>query len=205
MPNVGTMRRTSMADALFSRTRQRVLGLLFGNPHRTFYAKDIIRRTGAGSGAVQREIERLAASELLLVTKVGNQKHYQANSASPVFEELRALIMKTSWLVEPLRSALQSLSPRVRLAFIYGSVARGSDRATSDIDIFIVADDLTLEEVFAAFAPAEKQIGRPIHPTIHTVDEYERGRAKEGSFIHSVLTTKRIHLAGDEDAVSGAR
>lgn len=201
MPNMGT----SMADALFSRTQQRVLGLLLGNPHRTFFANEIIRQTGAGSGAVQRELARLVASELVLVKTVGNQKHYQANSASPVFHELRALMLKTSGLVEPIRGAVASLADRVRLAFIYGSVARGSDRASSDIDLFIVADDLTLEEVFAALAPVEKQLGRPLHPTIHSVEEYERGRAKEGSLVHSVLATKRIFLIGDDDAVGTAR
>lgn len=201
MPIVGT----SMADALFSRTQQRVLGLLFSNPDRTFYANEIIRRTAAGSGAVQRELGRLAASELVLVTTVGNQKHYQANAASPVFEELRALLMKTSGLVEPLRIAAESLSDRVRLAFIYGSVARGSDRATSDIDVFLVGDHLTLEETFAVFAPVEKQLGRPIHPTIYSVEEYERGRSTEGSLVESILATKRIMLFGDDDAVGTAR
>jgi hypothetical protein len=107
---------TGMADALFTRTQQRVLGLLFGNPHRTFYAKEIIRRAGAGSGAVQRELARLVASDLVLVTAVGNQRHYQANPASPIFAELRSLIVKTSGVVGPLRDALESLGARVRLA-----------------------------------------------------------------------------------------
>lgn len=99
-----------LADALFTSTQQRVLGLLFGQPGRSFFATELIALTGSGSGAVQRELKRLASSGLVTVTRIGNQKHYQANDTSPVFEELRSLIIKTVGLADPIRQVLAPLA-----------------------------------------------------------------------------------------------
>ena len=101
MPNMGTKHtappeRTSLADALFSGTKQRVLGLLFGQPSRSFYANEMIGLAGSGSGAVQRELANLAQSGLVNVKAVGNQKHYQANPAAPIYEELSGCLLYTS-------------------------------------------------------------------------------------------------------------
>ena len=127
-----------LADALFTRTQQRVLGLLFGQAGRSFFATEIIGLAQAGSGAVQRELVRLSTSGLVIVTRVGNQKHYQANSAAPVFAELRGLVTKTVGLVDPLREALMPVAKRIALAFVYGSIAKGGDTAASDIDVMII-------------------------------------------------------------------
>ncbi len=136
---------TSLADALFTTTQQRVLALLFGQPNRSFYASEMIERTGSGSGAVQRELKRLASSGLVTVKRIGNQRHYQANPDSPVFEELCGLVKKTVALAEPIRESLSPLADRMSLALLYGSIAKGTDTATSDIDILIVAERITLE------------------------------------------------------------
>src|SRR5450759_773603 len=87
---------STVATALFTKVQQRVLGLLFGNPARSFYANEIIALAGSGTGAVQRELGRLDAAGLIIVTRVGKQKHYQANEAGPVYQELRGLVLKTS-------------------------------------------------------------------------------------------------------------
>ena len=121
--------RASLADALFTATQQRVLGLLFGQPERSFYANELIALTGSGSGAVQRELARLAASGLVVVRLIGRQKHYQANPDSPIFAELCGIASKTIGLAEPLRQALAPLAPRIRAAFVYGSVAKRQDTA----------------------------------------------------------------------------
>src|SRR5437867_10399713 len=97
---------SGLADALFAKVQQRVLGVLFGNPRRSFYANEVIGLARSGTGAVQRELARLEASGLVTVTRVGKQKHYQANAGSPVFEELRALVLKTFALTDVLRTAL---------------------------------------------------------------------------------------------------
>jgi predicted nucleotidyltransferase len=206
MPEMGTKarRRTSLANALFSSTQQRVLGLLFGHPDRTFFANEIIRGTGAGSGSVQRELSRLVESGLVIVTPVGNQKHYQANRSAPVFHELRAIILKTSGLADPLRAALLPLASRIELALIYGSVAKGADHAGSDIDVLVVAGDLALETLFARLAPVEKQLGRRISPTLYTPEEFRRRRERNNPFLTKVLAGEQIVLIGSQDAVGAA-
>lgn len=199
-------KHTGMADALFSGTQQRVLRLLFGQPGRSFFATELIRLVGAGSGAVQRELRGLAESGLVVVTRVGNQKHYQANRDAPVFEELRGLVAKTVGLVDPLRAALVTLGERVRLALVYGSVAKRSETAASDIDVLIVADDLTLEEVYAALEGAERQLARRVNPTLYTRAEFERRRKAGNLFLAKVLAGDHLPLIGKEaDAPASAR
>jgi predicted nucleotidyltransferase len=205
--STGTTRRrpastgATLGGALFSATQQRVLGLLFGQPERSFFATEIIGLAQAGSGAVQRELQRLAESGLVVVTRVGNQKHYQANRASPIFGELRGIAVKVFGPAEALRTALIPLASRVRAAWLYGSVAKGTDRAASDLDVMIVAENLTLEETYRALRPAEKRLGRAVHPTLYTPQEFRGRRAAGNPFLSKVMSGKRILLMGDEDAV----
>jgi hypothetical protein len=124
-------------------TKQRVIGLLFGHPERSFYVSEIVNRARGGTGIVLRELVRLEKSGLVSVRQVGNQRHYQANPGSPLFEELRSIIDKTVGLVGPLGAALRPLGPRIAAAFVYGSVAKKSDTARSDIDLMIISDQLT--------------------------------------------------------------
>ena len=128
---------TSLAGALFTTTQQRILALLFGQPNRSFFTKELIRLTGSGSGAVQRELQRLASSGLAKMTPIGMQKHYQANPDCPVYHELVSMVWKTVALAEPVRQALEPFVDRIKLAMIYGSVARGTDTAASDIDLLV--------------------------------------------------------------------
>jgi len=195
----------TLAGALFSATQQRVLGLLFGQPERSFFATELINLAHAGSGAVQRELGRLAESGLVAVTRIGNQKHYQANRAAPIFEELRGIAIKVLGPAEALRVVLAPLAGRVRAAWLYGSVAKGTDRAQTDMDVLIVADDLTLEEVYAALKPAEKRLGRPVNPTLYTSKEFARRRAAGNPFLGRVLSGERILLMGSDDGVGAAR
>ena len=199
-----TRRSSGLANALFSATQQRVLGLLFGQPNRTFYATEIIHLAGSGSGAVQRELQRLEESGLVVVSRIGNQKHFQANRAAPVFEELCGLVRKTVGLVDPLKTALAPLARRSIFAFVYGSVAKGMERASSDIDVMVVSDVLTLEALFAALKPAEKKLGRPVNPTLLSSDEFTRRRKIGNAFLGRVLAGERIVLLGSDDALGTA-
>jgi predicted nucleotidyltransferase len=207
MPEMGTRtgrRQKSLADALFSKTQQRVLALLFGRPDRSFFAREIIARTGSGSGAAQRELARLVDSGLVLRTRIGNQTHYQANRDTPLFTELRAIVLKTIGLAEPLREALAPLASRIELAVIYGSVAAGEDRAGSDIDLLVVANDLLLEDLFVRLAPVENMLQRTIHPTLFTSAELARRRKSGNAFLTKVLARETILLIGSQDAVRTA-
>jgi predicted nucleotidyltransferase len=195
-------KRTALADALFSRTQQRVLALLFGQPARTFFATELIELTKSGSGAVQRELQRLADSGLVTVTRLGNQKHFQANQNAPLFHELHGIVIKTVGLVGPLTAALAPLAKLIQLAIVYGSVAKRTDTASSDIDLLIISDHLTLEQVFAALGSVERELGRKINPTLYTAEEFRRRRTAESSFVTKVLAGEHIVLMGNEHGLT---
>ena len=193
-----------MADALFTTTQQRVLALLFGQPDRSFFTKELIDLAGVGSGAVQRELGRLQQSGLVMQTVVGNQKHYQANVQAPIFAELRGIVGKMLGPADALRQALAPIAAEVRLALLYGSVARRSDTAHSDFDLLLVSDTLTLEQVYAALAPAEQQLGRPVSPTLYTSAEFRKRLEQGNPFLTKLSTGDTIALIGDKDAVAAA-
>lgn len=199
--NDATPRRTSIADALFTRSQQRVLAVLFGNPGRSFYASEVIARAGAGTGAVQRELARLETAGLVTVTRVGRQKHYQADPGSPVFEELRGLVLKTAGLADVLRDALAPLASAVRAAFVFGSVARREDGAHSDVDLLVVSDTLGTPDLYAALVGAEARLGRQVTPTVYTPGELARRVADGNAFVTRVLDAPKIWLIGSEDVL----
>ncbi len=198
-PNPSRYRSTSVADALFTKTQQRVLNILFGNPNRTFYASEIIALADSGSGAVQRELARLEAAGLVIVRQVGNQKHYQPNTAAAVFKPLRQLILNTSGLADVLRAALAPLAAEIRAAFVYGSVAKGRDRATSDVDLMVISDSLAYAEVFGALDRASRRMGRAVNPTLYSSTEWTKRLQKRNSFVTRTLDQPKIWLIGDEN------
>jgi predicted nucleotidyltransferase len=200
----GGARRKGLADVLFTKTQQRVLALFFGQPDRTFIKRELIERAESGSGAVQRELSRLVESGLVTVTTIGSQKLYEANRSAPIFEELRGIVVKTVGLADPIRSALRPLAKRIEKALVYGSAAKGEARAGSDVDLLVVGDDLMLEELFARLVPAEKVLGRSIHPTVYTPLEFAR-RKSGNAFLKKVLAGEHIVLIGSEDGGDESR
>jgi predicted nucleotidyltransferase len=188
--------RRSVADALFSSTQKRVLALLFGQPMRSFFANEIIDRVRAGSGAVQRELRKLAESGLVTVSWVGKQKHFQANPDSPIFHELCSLIRKTVGLTEPLKQALEPHRKKIELALVYGSVAKRTETAASDVDLLVVSDALSLEEVYRAVANAEEELGRSVNLTLYTTQEFSQRRRSGNPFLKRVLGGETIVLLG---------
>lgn len=196
--------RTSVADALFTATQQRVLSLLFGQPERSFFTKELIDLAGGGSGAVQRELGRLQQSGLIVQTLIANQKHYQANAQAPVFTELCGIATKILGPADALREALATIADEIRLALLYGSVAKRSDTAYSDFDLLLVSDTLTLEQVYAALAPAEQQLGRRVSPTLYTSAEFCKRLTQRNPFLTRLLAGDTIALIGDKDAVAAA-
>lgn len=209
MPNMGMTRKSppkppppaSLADALFSGTQQRVLAWLFGQPGRSFYATELIGLAGAGSGAVQRELARLAQSGLVTARAVGNQKHYQANPASPLYAELCGIVQKTVGLAEPLREALAPLAKRIRAAFVFGSVAKGQDSASSDIDLMLIADDVAYPDLYAALEALSTRLGRTVNPTIFTPKELAARVKRKDAFATRVLSQPKVWLIGGDDAL----
>lgn len=195
----GQARSKALADALFSNTQQRVLGLLFGQPERSYYATELIGLAGGGSGAIQREIARLEESGLVTARRQGARKHYQANPDSPLYGELVGIARKTVGLAGPLREALAPLAKRIAAAFVYGSVAKGQDTARSDIDLMVLSDKLDHAEVFRALEPLGARLGRPVNPTVVTRRELAK-RLKSGStFVKRVLEQPKIWVIGSEN------
>ena len=192
-------RGSSLVDALFTSTQQKVLGALFGQPDRSYFVTQIMELAGSGRGAVQRELERLRKGGLVSVHMMGTQKHYQADPDSPLFDELCGIIQKTVGLAGPIRAALESLPELPRLAFIYGSVAKRMDTSGSDIDLLVVSDGSRLEQIYSVLMPVERILARPISLTLYSEGEYQK-RLEEGNpFIKRVLGGAMINLIGSVD------
>jgi predicted nucleotidyltransferase len=194
-----------LAGALFSATQLRVLGLLFDQADRSFTISDLILLAQSGSGAVQREIARLTESGLVEAFEIEGRRKYRASRSSPIFEELRSIIEKTVGVVGQLRSAFESTSSPIRFAMLFGSVAKGTDRAESDIDVLIVSDDMRLEEAYRLLGPVEEHARRKVSPTILTTKEFESRRRSGNPFLKKVLAGPHVVLVGEEDDFEGTR
>lgn len=198
IPNMG-IKKLSISDVLFSKTQQQVLGLLYGRPDVDFYTNEIIRLTNVGTGAVQRELAKLAASDLITLKQVGNQKRYQANRATPFFSELRGIVIKTFGLSDIIQHALQPLAKKIHIAFIYGSIAKQEDTVKSDIDLMVITEQLTYVDLFKILEKTEIQLGRKINPTFYSISEWMRKSKEENNFIIQVQKQPKIFLLGTED------
>lgn len=152
----------------------------------------------AGSGAVQRELVKLEQSGLVTVRRVGSQKHYQANPASPLFEELRGIVWKTVGLAEPLREALKPLAEDIFAAFVYGSVAKRGDTARSDIDLLIVSDTLTYADIYAALEPFRAGLQREVNPTVYGRQDVAKRLKKGNAFLKRVFEQSKLWIIGTE-------
>ena len=194
-------RSTGLAGALFTPVQQRVLALLFGQPQRRFQSAELIRMAGSGTGAAHRQLQRLASSGLVNVTAEGSQKYYQANPHSPIYPELHGLVVKTVAVIEPLRRALEPLAARIDAAFVFGSVAKNSDRAGSDLDLLIVSDSVTYPEAYEALQPVEKTLARTINPLVMTRAEWTGKRAGTDSFARRISSQPKLFVIGDENAL----
>jgi predicted nucleotidyltransferase len=198
---IQTASRMGLADALFSPVQQRVLALLFGQPGRTFRSAEIIALAGSGTGATHRQLLRLADCGLVKVTSVGNQKHYQANRDSPVFSELHGLVVKTIGLVGPLEKALSRFRERIQMAFVYGSIAKGTDTAQSDVDLMVISDDVAYSDLYDALQEAEADLQRAVHVSLDTAAEWKRKLAVGNPFVTKVQAQHKILLIGSADAL----
>jgi len=195
------MDAVGISNALFSKVQQRVLALIFGHPERSFYTSEIVRRIHSGTGAVERELSRLERSGLVSVERIGNQKHFRANRESPVFAELQGLVLKTVGLTEPLRKVLQPYSNKIKVAFVYGSVAKGSDTAQSDIDLMVVGDELSYSDLYSALQNTEAILQRKVSPLFLSVKDWKRKASQKDSFAAKVKAQPKLFVFGSEEDV----
>jgi predicted nucleotidyltransferase len=203
-PNMGPTNSLSIGDALFGATRQRVLAVLFGRPDQRYFINELVRHAGGGKGAVQREVERLASCGLVDVATEGRQRYVQASRASPVFAEIEALVRKTFGVADVLRNALASLAARMVYAGIYGSVARGTAHARSDIDLLVVGD-VDYLALSALLVEPEIALGRAINPTVFTRDDWSKRLRERSGFAQDILRHPMITLHGNTDELGEPR
>ena len=194
----------SIATALFSDSQSRVFRWLFGQPERAFHLSELRRLTGLGSASLQRELNRLAEVGLVRSERVGNLRRFQANPQSPVFGELVGLTRKTLGVEPMLREALLPLSRNLQGAWVYGSVAKQTDTAQSDIDVMLVGKNLRLAKVLEVLVPLEAQLGRKINPTVYTPAEFAKRRAEPDSFVNRVLAQPILPLIENPDGPARA-
>ena len=195
----------SIASALFTDSQARLYRWLFGQPERSYHLSELRRLTELGSASLQRELNRLVDAGLLLSERVGNLRRFQANPRSPVFAELVALTRKSLGAAPLLYEALQPIATRLERAFIYGSVAKQTDTAQSDIDLMLVGENLTLNEILTLLMPLETQLGRKINPSSYTPAEYARRLAEPDSFVNRVLAQPILPLIGKDSDRASAR
>lgn len=187
----------SIATALFSESQSKVFRWLFGQPGRAFHLSELRRLTGLGSASLQRELNRLTDAGLVQSERVGNLRRFQANPQSPVYSELVALTRKTVGMEPLLREALLPLFPRLKAAWIFGSVAKQIDIAQSDIDIMLIGENLLLTDILMHLTPLESQLGRKINPTYYSPADFERRRAEPDSFVNRILSQPILPLIGN--------
>lgn len=190
----------SLADALFPKTRQRVLGLLYSTPTRELYMREIARLTGVTVSAIQRELDQLSRAGILLESKRGNQRVFRANPDCPLYEELVGFAIKTYGVADLLGKAIRPFHPQQ--AFIFGSLAKKTDRATSDVDVLVAGNDIDYSGLMNACMDLEKRIGRTINVKVFRADEYCREAANPDSFIARIRAEPIIQLLeGEGDGV----
>ena len=196
---MGTKPHTlSLSNALFSKVQQRVLALIFSHPERSFYTSEIVRNVHSGVGAVERELSKLERSGLVTVERIGNQKHYRANQAAPIFEELRGLVEKTVGLAEPIRKSFEPYADAIKTAFVYGSVAKETDTAQSDIDLMVIGDDLNYSDLYTAAQSVESKLRRKVNPLFLSLQDWQRKASDEGSVISKISHSPKIFIVGSE-------
>lgn len=186
----------TLAPSLFGKTRQALLSLLFTRPGEALLQEQVIQQAGLGRGSVQRELEFLARAGIARRTVQGRQVYFQANADSPIFGELRSLIVKTCGVTDLLRAALAPLAARIRVAFVYGSVARGEESRASDVDVMVIGEP-TFAEVADALASPQLVLGREVNPSVYPAAEFRAKLLAGNHFLSTVVTGDKIFLAGD--------
>jgi predicted nucleotidyltransferase len=183
-----------IGDALFTKAQQKVLALFYGQPESSFYLNEVVRIADMGRGVISRELNKLTEAGLLVVSKQGNQNHYQANADSPIFNELISVVKKTFGIKGLLQVALASMVPQLEQAFIYGSVAKGEEHAGSDVDVMLVGEELSYGEVMELLESVEEQLQRSVNPTLYSPEEFEQRLAEGHNFLTKVMALPRIDL-----------
>lgn len=193
------MQATSIGAALFTKSQQKVLGLLYARPDKSFYTNEIMRWASMGRGTISRELDKLVSAGLLTVKRTGNQNHYQANSHNPIYSELVAIVKKTFGIADQIHHALQLFDEKIELAFIYGSIAKDTDTASSDIDLMLIGQSLNYGDIMDVLLPLEEVLQRTVNPTIYNKADFVTKLNEGYSFVTRVMEQPKIMIKGEID------
>ena len=196
---------SQLGNALFTTTQQKVLGLLYAHPDKSFYTKEIIRLTGMGVATIKRELDRMLAAGILSMNKIGNQHHYQANKSCPIYSDLLNIVRKTFGVADVLQEALEPLNSQIDLAFVYGSMSKGMDTASSDIDLLVVTESLVYADLMNVLTDAEMLLGRPINPSIYTAQQIKKKIKQKNAFLTRLMEQPKIWVKGSDDDIKEFR
>lgn len=183
-------------ELLFGAYRRQVLSLLLLRPDESFYVREIGRLTGVPAGPLHRELKALSVAGLLVRTASGNQVRYQASRDCAIYQELAGIFRKTAGLADVLRESLGPVADVVALAFVFGSVAQGKEKPTSDIDLLVVGS-VSFENVVEACHVARERLGREVNPVIMSKDVFRERQRGRDRFISRVLKEPKIFVIGD--------
>jgi predicted nucleotidyltransferase len=197
------MRSKSPLNALLPKTRQGILAATFVQPEKAWYVSELARRLGVPSSSLQRELQDLTEAGILKSHRQGRMVYYQANGESPLFPDLRGLLLKTAGLVDILADALKPLRTKIPLAFVYGSIASGQERSDSDIDLMVVGD-ISPVDLAVPLRHARELLGREINPTVYSSAEFRKKRMAKDHFLTEVLTKPRLLVLGSEHELDKA-
>lgn len=198
--------RRRIVDALLPGARRDVLAATLLEPGRWWYLSDLARRLGRAPSSLQRELASLSEAGILCQRRDGNRVYFQADRSCPVFGELSGLMAKTAGLVDVLRETLAPFHSRIRVAFVHGSVARGAERSSSDVDLLLIGV-VSLARVAPALRRAETRLGRPVNVTLYSPREFGTKLAAGHHYLRTVLGAERLFVIGHEsdlEAIAGA-
>ena len=190
--------RGSVLDALLPRTRQGILAVTLGHPEKAWYTAELARRLDVPPSSLQRDLKELTAVGILKSRRGGGMTYFQANEESPVYPELRGLMLKTAGLVDVLAEALAPLTEEIRIAFVYGSIASGTEESASDVDLLLVGI-LAPVDLVLPLRGANDRLSRDIHPKLYTPAEFAKRRAARDHFLARVLEKPKLFVIGSDD------
>jgi len=192
------MNEDLLCSGLFGKTRQAVLALLYGRADSTFYTKQILDAVRIGRGTVQRELKNLTDAGIIIREVQGRQVYYHANEKCPIFNELKNIVRKTFGVADVIKQSLATKADKIRVAFIFGSIAKSTDDRRSDIDLMVVGR-ISFGDVVSLLTPAEQKLGREVNPVVYPISEFKRKVKEDHHFVKTVLEDEKIFVIGDED------
>jgi predicted nucleotidyltransferase len=192
------MNENLLCSGLFGKTRQSVLALLYGRADSSFYTKQILDAVKIGRGTVQRELKNLTDTGIIIREVQGRQVYYRANARCPIFDELKGIVRKTFGVADVIRQSLATNADKIRVAFIFGSVAKSTDDRRSDIDLMVVGKS-SFGDVVSLLTPAEQKLAREVNLVVYPIAEFKRKVKEDHHFVKTVLEDEKIFVIGDED------